>query len=227
LEGPTNPTIAQMMDAMQTGRAAEAMITSSSSFLEEVSTFAASRFRELHPLETQFSAAVIGKALVEGMTVFAYIHQPLMVHNIEEMRQRHKEGEEKKAKQKQSTNGIGEPLSTVKILNDADRMEVLEEYIMDQHGKAEEKEQGKLAKRAAIETERPLVQAFFDAGGTTEKPFGEHWMKSKMTKSELEILAGKKNLLDDHVKTKDSHRKFSGFSRTDQVDYLLEKLKPG
>ena len=52
-------------------------------------------------------------------------------------------------------------------------------------------------------------------------------MKSKMTKSELEILAGKKNLLDDHGKTKDSHRKFSGFSRPDQVDYLLEKLKPG
>jgi hypothetical protein len=215
-----------MMDAMQTGRAAEAMITSSSSFLKDVTQYAASRFKELHPTETQFSAAVIGRAMVEGMTVSACIHQPLNVPSREEMQTRRKEGEEKKARRKQSTNAIGEPLSSAKILNGADRMEQLEEHIIDKHGKAEEKEQGKLAKRAAIESERPLVQAFFDAEGTRESPLSDYWMKTKMTKAELESLATKKGYLDANGKTEDSHRKFSVFSRPDQVSYLLEKLKP-
>ena len=48
-------------------------------------------------------------------------------------------------------------------------MELLEEHVIDQFGKAEEKEQGKLAKRAAIESKRPLVQAFFDVEGTRER----------------------------------------------------------
>ncbi len=51
-------------------------------------------------------------------------------------------------------------------------------------------------------------------------------MKTKMTKVQLEKLAAVKKFLDGGGKTTDTKKKFSGFSRPDQVTYLLEKLKP-
>lgn len=88
--------------------------------------------------------------MVEGVSVAHLQHRPLTVPGIAQLQKQQQETDERKEKRKQRCNGIGEPLSTAKILNCADRMIELTEYAIDQHGKAEEKELGKLAKRAAI-----------------------------------------------------------------------------
>ena len=222
---PPNPTIKDMMLDMQIAHAALAVVMKPS-FLEEVAVFAAQKYAELNPTEAPLAAKAFEKVLAEGVAVAHVQHRGLMVPEIGVLRKEHEEANEKRAKRKQRLNGLGEPLSTPKILNSEDRMEELAEFTIDQHGKQHEKEQGKVAKRAAIESEKPLVQAFCEAGESSEGPFSDHWMKTKMTKLQLEKLATVKKFLDGAGKTTDTKKKLSGFFRPEQVTYLLEKLKP-